>query len=241
MIEIKNVSVTLNGEHIIKNLSLNIPEGKKTVIAGRSGSGKTVLMKTVKGLIEPAGGTVLIDGTDIFSLKETDLNILRRKMALLFQNSALFDSLNVFQNVALPLVEHTKLSKKEIAGLVQEKLSLVGLSNVHLKIPSELSGGMKKRVALARAVIMDPKYIIYDEPTTGLDPLIADDIIDLILQLQAKQQHTSIIITHDVYCINKTADFIVIIDDGEIRYQGDYEKLCNTKDAEPYCRQFVKH
>ncbi len=238
MIEIKNLSVVFDGIYIIDDLSLTIPEGRITVIAGRSGSGKTVLMKTVKGLIKPAAGTVLIDGTDIFAIKEAELNQLRRKMALLFQSSALFDSFNVFQNVAFPLIEHSKLSGNKVAELVNEKLSLVGMHDVHQKMPSELSGGMQKRAALARAIILDPKYIIYDEPTTGLDPLIATDIINLILSLQAKQKHTSIIITHDVFCIDKTADYIVVIDEGRIKFEGEYRQLQMTND--PYCLQFIK-
>jgi phospholipid/cholesterol/gamma-HCH transport system ATP-binding protein len=238
MIEIEKISVDFAGIPVIKNLSLTIPEERITVIAGRSGSGKTVLMKTVIGLLKPSSGRILIDGTNIFALKEEELNLLRQKMALLFQSSALFDSLNVFQNVAFPLIEHSKLTKSEIVSLVNEKLSLVGLPEVHLKMPSELSGGMQKRAALARAIILDPKYIIYDEPTTGLDPLIAEDISGLILEIQNKQKHTAIIITHDVFCIDKTADYIVVIDNGEIKFTGDYRELKYSKD--PYCRQFVR-
>lgn len=238
MIEIKNLSVKFDGIYILKDFNLKIPEERITVIAGRSGSGKTVLMKTVEGLIRPSSGTVIVDGIDIFNVNDTTLNEIRKKMALLFQSSALFDSLNVFQNIAFPLVEHTDYTSEEIATLVDEKLSLVGLNNIHQKMPSELSGGMKKRAALARAIVMSPKYIIYDEPTTGLDPLIADDIINLILSLNQKYQHTSIIITHDVHCIAKTADHIVVIDDGAIKFEGDYEQLKQTKD--PYCHQFVK-
>ena len=238
MIEIRNVSVRFDGVEVIKDVSLSIPEGKITVIAGRSGSGKTVLMKTVVGLIKPSSGSILIDEMDIFSLSEKELNEIRKKMALLFQSAALFDSLNIYQNVAFPLVEHSQYSPEEIAALVNEKLELVGLRNVHRKMPSELSGGMKKRAALARAIILNPKYIIYDEPTTGLDPLIANDIIDLILELQRKYQHTAIIITHDVNCIDKTVDHMVVIDDGEVKFDGSYRELQKTKD--PYCRQFVK-
>lgn len=238
MIEIKNLSVAFDGAYVIRNFNLNIPVKRITVIAGRSGSGKTVLMKTVEGLIKPVAGSIMIDGVDIFAVKEDILNKIRKKMALLFQSSALFDSLNVFQNIAFPLIEHSEYSQQEIREMVDEKLSLVGLSGINDKMPSELSGGMQKRIALARAIILNPKYIIYDEPTTGLDPLIADEIIRLILQLNKKYQHTSIIITHDVHCISETADNIVIIDDGTIKFEGDYELLKQTKD--PYCRQFVK-
>ncbi len=238
MIEIINLSVVFDGVKIIKDINLSIPEGRSTVIAGRSGSGKSVLLKTIEGLIKPYSGTVVIDGTDIFAISEDDLNGIRKKMALLFQSSALFDSLNIFQNIAFPLVEHSCFSMTEISALVNEKLSLVGLYDVHQKMPSELSGGMKKRAALARAIILNPKYIFYDEPTTGLDPLIAEDIINLILELQKKYQHTSVIITHDVNCISKTADFMVVVDDGNIKYKGDYKDLLGTKD--PYCRQFIK-
>jgi len=236
MIEIQNLSVTFKGEKVLHDINLTISEGKRTVIAGKSGSGKSVLMKTVEGIIKPSEGTVFIDGIDIFTVSTKSLNAIRQKMSLLFQSSALFDSMNIFQNIAFPLVEHSKYTKDEIIRLVEEKLELVGLHNVSLKMPSELSGGMKKRAALARAIINKPKYIIYDEPTTGLDPQISYDIVSLILDLQNSLQHTAVIITHDLKCIQRTADNIVILEDGRILFDGTYGQFLQADNQ--CCRQF---
>lgn len=238
MIKIRDLTVVLGGQTILDGINLDIPEGKKTVLAGQSGSGKSVLMKTVIGLIKPVAGNVFVDGEDVFSLDKKELNRLRRKMALLFQGSALFDSMNVYQNVAFPLVEHQKMSQEEILKEVSEKLSLVGLEGVFYKMPPELSGGMKKRAALARAIILNPKYIIYDEPTTGLDPTISSDIIDLINKLHLKYQNTGVIITHDIDCIDRTAEYMVVIGEKKIKYAGDYQRFLMTED--PYCQQFIR-
>ena len=236
MIEVRELSVAFKGERVLHNINLTIPEGKRTIIAGKSGSGKSVLIKTVEGIIKPSEGTVFIDGVDIFSISVKHLNSIRQKMSLLFQSSALFDSMNIFQNVAFPLVEHKKYPKEEVIHLVTEKLQLVGLQNVLPKMPSELSGGMKKRAALARAIITEPKYIFYDEPTTGLDPQISHDIVSLILELQETLNHTAVIITHDVKCIQRTADNVVILEDGKILFDGSYESFlqCDRQ----CCKQF---
>jgi len=229
MIEIKNLSISFGDQEILKNIDFDILENQITIIVGQSGTGKSVLMKCIEGLIEPIEGSIIVDNEDIFTLNKLELNETRKKMAMLFQGSALLDSLNVYQNVALPLIEHTELSETEILKEVTEKLELVGLKNVLTKMPSELSGGMKKRVALARAIILKPKYIIYDEPTTGLDPIIANEISKLILKLQNQYDITSIIITHDMDCIRKIKGHIMMIHEKKIVFDGTYDNFINDK------------
>ncbi|MBT4575581.1 MAG: ATP-binding cassette domain-containing protein, partial [Candidatus Cloacimonetes bacterium] len=207
---------------ILKNINFTISENKITIIVGQSGTGKSVLMKCIEGLIEPDEGSIIIDEKNIYTLNKPELNETRKMMAMLFQGSALLDSLNVYQNVALPLIEHTELSEAEILEEVTDKLELVGLKDVLTKMPSELSGGMKKRVALARAIILKPKYIIYDEPTTGLDPIIANEISNLILKLQDQYNIASIIITHDMDCIRKIKGHIMMIHEKKIVFDGTY-------------------
>jgi phospholipid/cholesterol/gamma-HCH transport system ATP-binding protein len=232
MIKVNNLTVKFDEQIILENISTEFAENKITVVAGKSGSGKSVLMKTILGLIVPVKGKIILDGDDVFALKKTQLNKVRRKTAMLFQGAALLDSLNVYQNVSLPLFEHSKLSEKEIAEVVSEKLELVGLMDVLKKMPSELSGGMKKRVALARAIIMQPKYIIYDEPTTGLDPNISREIINLILKLHNELDITSLVITHDLECIARTAENVKMISDKKIVFDGTYTVFKTTEQRE---------
>jgi phospholipid/cholesterol/gamma-HCH transport system ATP-binding protein len=222
MIEIKNLSISFSDQEILKNINFTISENNITIIVGQSGTGKSVLMKCIEGLIEPDEGSIIIDEKNIYTLNKPELNETRKMMAMLFQGSALLDSLNVYQNVALPLIEHTELSEAEILEEVTDKLELVGLKDVLTKMPSELSGGMKKRVALARAIILKPKYIIYDEPTTGLDPIIANEISNLILKLQDQYNIASVIITHDMDCIRKIKGHIMMIHEKKIVFDGTY-------------------
>lgn len=231
MIEIKNISKSFTEHLVLENINLNIKEKETVLIVGKSGSGKSVLMKIIDGLLYPDKGQVLIDGEDIQSSRGTAELRIRQKLAMLFQGSVLLDSLNVFQNVALPLVEHTSLSDDEITRLVKDKLQQVGLANILHKQPSELSGGMKKRVALARAVITNPKYLIYDEPTTGLDPVFASEIIELIGNLHQKQKMATIIVTHDLYCIERIAGRIVMLADSHIIFDGNLQEYKNAEDA----------
>lgn len=232
MIKIENLSVGFDDHFVLENINLEIPKNETTLIVGQSGTGKSVLIKTIEGLIKPCQGKIFIEGTDIFSLKHRQMNKIRRKLGMLFQDSALLDSYNVFQNVALPLVEHTKLSDKEILFLVEKKLQFAGLKNILQKMPHELSGGMKKRVALARAIIMEPEYIIYDEPTTGLDTSTAEDIIKLIKKMQNDLGITSIIITHDLNCIKKTAGKIIMLSSGKIIFDGNWQDFNNASKLE---------
>ncbi len=238
MIEINNLSISFGEQEIINNIDLKIKENQITIIVGQSGTGKSVLMKCIEGLIEPVEGSIIIDEKNLFELNKFELNETRKKMAMLFQGSALLDSLNVYQNVALPLIEHTDLSEDEILNEVIEKLELVGLKDVLTKMPSELSGGMKKRVALARAIILKPKYIIYDEPTTGLDPIIAEEISDLILKLQKEYDIASIIITHDMNCIRKIKGHIAMIHDKKIVFDGTFDDF--NSDERKIIKEFVK-
>ncbi len=237
MIEIKGLTISFDGKTVLENIDLNILKNEITTIVGQSGCGKSVLMKTMEGLINPETGTVLVDGKNIFSLSRRELNSTRRKLAMLFQGAALLDSLNVYQNIALPLMEHSKLSEDKILELVTDKLKLLGLIDVLDKMPSELSGGMKKRVALARAIIMQPEYIIYDEPTTGLDPIIAAEIIELILKLHNNFAVTSIIITHDLNCIRKIKGRIAMIHDKKIVFDGTYNDFINDNGV--YIKKFI--
>ncbi len=238
MIEINNLSISFGDQEIINHIDLKIKENQITIIVGQSGTGKSVLMKCIEGLIEPVEGSIVIDEKNLFKLNKFELNETRKKMAMLFQGSALLDSMNVYQNVALPLIEHTDLSEDTILDEVTEKLELVGLEDVLTKMPSELSGGMKKRVALARAIILKPKYIIYDEPTTGLDPIIAEEISDLILKLHKEYDIASIIITHDMNCIRKIKGHIAMIHDKKIVFDGTFDDFNN--DERKIIREFVK-
>lgn len=237
MIEIKNLIKSFNSHKILNNLNLKIYDKETIVIIGRSGCGKSVLLKHIIGILKPDKGNIYINGEDITKYDEKKLNELRKKFGMLFQGAALFDSLTVEENVAFALNRFTKLSKEEIREIVKEKLALVGLENVeHLK-PAELSGGMKKRVGLARALAMNPEIILYDEPTTGLDPIMADVINDLIIDLKKKINVTGIAVTHDMKSAYKIADRIAMMFDGKIIEEGAPEKIQKTKN--PVVKQFV--
>lgn len=232
MIELRDVTVEFNGRTILNRLSLTIPENRTTVIVGPSGGGKSVLVKTVEGLVRPTSGEVLIDGENLFARGRHDIRRIRRKLSMLFQGAALFDSLSVFQNVALPLVEHTRLPMDEIMRKVDEKLALVGLPDAGDKMPGELSGGMRKRIGLARAIMLEPRYIIYDEPTTGLDPAIAREINELIVQMRNALGLTSIVITHDLECMEMVGERIVMLLHGQIVFDGDFGAFMSCSQPE---------
>ncbi len=220
MIEIENLSVVLNGQTILDGVNLTIKKNKRTVIVGESGSGKSVLVKCITGLLKPTSGKINIEGADLEQIKGKNVFEVRKNLSMLFQGSALLDSFNVYQNIALPLFEHRKnLSEREIKDIVYNKLSMVGLQEKELsKMPSELSGGMLKRVALARSIVLDPTYIIYDEPTTGLDPKTSKGIIELINSIHDKGKYTSIIITHDMDCVKKNSDAVAHLNNKKIDY-----------------------
>jgi phospholipid/cholesterol/gamma-HCH transport system ATP-binding protein len=198
-------------------------------LIGSSGVGKSVLLKELIGILKPDKGEIFIMGKNIVPLKEEELTRIRRDIGILFQGAALFDSLSVYENIAYPLREHMNLTEKEIKEKIKEKLSLVGLEGVEEKMPDELSGGMKKRVGLARAIAIEPKIILYDEPTTGIDPITAEKINELILSLQNKLGITTIVVTHDLHCVKKVSDRMAMLFDGKIITEGTWDEFENSE------------
>ena len=240
MIEIKDIWVSFDEKMVIENITCNIEKNILTTIIGRSGTGKSVLMKVVLGLIKPEFGDISIDSISIKNTNRSLINERKKKMAMLFQSSALFDSMTILQNVAFPIYEHKQLQFLQIKEKVIEVLSLVNLEASILDLfPSDLSGGMRKRVALARAIIQEPEYLIYDEPTTGLDPITADEIIKLICKLHKKLSMTSIVITHDPECIKTITQKLIMLDNGKIVYN---DHFANFKKCEhPIAKSFADH
>lgn len=216
MIQVTDLNKSFAGFSVLRGINLHVRRGKTRVILGVSGSGKTVLMKHLIGLFKPDSGTVLVDGEDITTLDDKELLRVRRKFGMVFQQAALFDSMTVAENVAFPLREHTKLGSDAIAAKVKEKLDVVGLENVNHKYPSELSGGMRKRVGLARALVLEPSCVLYDEPTTGLDPLTTDYVDQMIMDAAERLQVTSVVISHDIGSAIRVADDIAVLQQGVI-------------------------
>lgn len=237
MIEIINLCKSFNGNVVLDNLNLTINAGETMVVIGRSGCGKSVLLKHVIGIMKPDSGQVIIDGKDITKLNGKELNDCRMKFGMLFQGAALFDSLTVGENIGFNLIEHANWPKKEIEKRVSECLGLVGLKGIeHLK-PAELSGGMRKRVGLARAICMKPEIILYDEPTTGVDPIMGDAINDLVKNLHDKLKVTSIAVTHDMVSAYKIASRIAMLYKGKIIVVGTPAEIKNT--TNPVVKQFI--
>lgn len=237
MIEIDDLHKSFNGQPVLRGVKLRIEEGENLVVIGRSGCGKSVLLKHIVGIMKPDRGKIVIDGTDIVPLNERALGPTRRQMGMLFQGAALFDSMNVAENVGFPLREQRNLSDDEIARKVAEALEIVGLEGTQKKMPAELSGGMRKRVGLARAVICRPKYILYDEPTTGLDPIGTDSINNLILQLGERFNCTAIAVTHDMKSAYKIADRIAMLYDGQILEAGTPKEIQQSQN--PIVQKFI--
>lgn len=237
MIEIKGLHKTLGNKEVLRGVDLTIKDGETLVIIGRSGCGKSVLLKHITGLMEPDAGTVLINGHDMFTVSSQKQDELRLKIGMVFQGAALFDSLNVYENVGYSLIEHTKIPADKILETVKEKLRMVGLTGIEEVMPADLSGGMKKRVSLARAICNDPKIVLYDEPTTGLDPINSDVINDLILRMQEKLKVTSIVVTHDMTSAYKVGNRIAMLYEGKIIGVGTPDEIRNTQD--PVIRQFI--
>ena len=228
----------LGAKVVLRGVDLSVARGECLVVIGRSGTGKSVLLKHVVGLLQPDRGTVRVNGIDVATLEEKELLSLREQMGMLFQGGALFDSMTIGENVGLALREHTPLPESQIEMVVAEKLSLVGLSGTEGSRPSSLSGGMKKRAALARSLAMNPKIMLYDEPTTGLDPITSDVINRLIRQLQDRLGITSIAVTHDMRSAYHIADRIAMLHEGRIHAIGTPDEIQNTKD--PILRQFIE-
>lgn len=228
--EIEHLKKSFGNNNVLKDINLKIAKGENLVVFGKSGSGKSVLIKCLVGLIEPDEGKVIVLGKDISELKDEELNILRKKVGFLFQSAALYDSMTVRENLEFPLRDLKSKPKEEIDALVIEALKNVGLEDAIDKMPSELSGGMRKRVGLARTLILKPEIILYDEPTTGLDPITSKEISNLILEVQKKYNTASIIITHDVECARITANRIIILRDGMSLAEGTFDELSESKD-----------
>ncbi len=237
MITLRNVHKSFGTQKVLDGLDLDIPDGKITAIIGPSGEGKSVLLKHLIGLLQPDSGAVEVDGESILALRRSELNRIREKFGMLFQNVALFDSMTVFENVAFPLQEKTSLSKEEIRGRVLSALEDVGLKNIESKFPDELSGGMKKRVGLARAVVLNPKIILFDEPTTGLDPIIKRAIHQLIKDTHAKFGFTAVIVSHEIPDIFDVAQNVAMLFQGKILQFGTPDEIINSTD--PAIRQFI--
>ncbi len=238
MIEIKNLHKSFGNHIILNDCNLTIHEGETKVIIGRSGTGKSVLLKNIIGILRPDSGSIKINGVEVTTLNEREYNKIRMLMGMVFQGGALFDSMNVGENVSFVLNEFMKLDKKAIQAKVERCLGMVGLSGIEKMMPSELSGGMRKRVSLARVLCMEPRIIFYDEPTTGVDPITSDVINNLIIDLRHKLKVTSIVVTHDINSAYKVADHIVMLYLGHILAEGTPQEIRDTQ--HPVVRQFIK-
>ncbi|TDP60930.1 ABC transporter ATP-binding protein [Flavobacterium dankookense] len=231
IIEITNLHKKFGDNEVLKGITLTVYKGENLVILGRSGSGKSVTIKCLVGLVPADEGEIKVFDTDITKLKKTELNTLRVRIGFMFQNGALYDSMSVRQNLTFTLKHHTKdIEKEAIETQINEALENVGLLEAIDKMPADLSGGMRKRIAMARTVIIKPEIILYDEPTSGLDTITAREISELMVSIQKKYQTTSIIITHDMACAKSTSDRILIVKDGVINAEGTYEELEKSDD-----------
>jgi phospholipid/cholesterol/gamma-HCH transport system ATP-binding protein len=229
MIRLVQLNKSFRGNPVLRDLNLTIPGGQTTVIIGRSGGGKSVLLKHIIGLIQPDSGEIWVDDDELTRLKEKDLYRVRKRFGMLFQEGALFDSMNVGQNVAFPIFEHRKLPFVEVQKLVAEKLELVGLPGIEDKMPAELSGGMRKRVALARAIALDPDIMLFDEPTTGLDPIMTAAIDELISSTQKRFNMTCVVISHDIQSVFRIGHKIAMLYEGRIIAEGVPDEFRNSK------------
>jgi phospholipid/cholesterol/gamma-HCH transport system ATP-binding protein len=238
MIRIEGLKKAFGSTEVLRGVDLEIRDGETIVIIGNSGGGKSVLMKHLCGLLKPDAGKVVVDEVDIVPLSEKELTPIRKKFGVLFQGAALFDSMTVFDNVAFPLREEHKFSEEEIGQRVERALAIVDLAKASDKKPAELSGGMRKRAGLARACVAEPKYILYDEPTTGLDPIMADNINELVLRLHDQLKATSVAVTHDMVSAYKIADRIAMLHEGRIYTVGTPQEIQNTTD--PIVQRFIK-
>jgi len=239
VIEIKNLKKSFFGQEVLKNITLDLFKGENLTIMGRSGTGKSVLIKCIVQLLKEDSGTITVLGKTINSLRTKDLSEIRKKIGFLFQGGALYDSMTVKQNLEFPLRRIKKnMKEKEIKAKTFESLENVGLADAIDKMPSQLSGGMRKRIALARTIILDPAIILYDEPTTGLDPITSYEISSLINDIQNKYRTSSIIITHDIACAKMIADRLILLNEGEVYAQGDLEIIQRSED--PWIQTFFK-
>lgn len=238
IVELVKVSKSFGAAQVLHEIDLQFPEGRTTVVLGPSGAGKSVILKHIAGLLRPDSGQVLFHGERMDQLTEHQLAPIRKEMGFLFQQSALFDSMTVLENLEFPLIEHTRLSARERRKRAIEALETVDLHDVEAKVPAQLSGGQQKRVALARAIILKPSIILYDEPTTGLDPVRADGINELINKLRRMTGVTGIVVTHDLACMRKVADRVVMLYEGAIRFEGSPRDIESAQD--PIVKRFIE-
>ena len=237
-VEFRDVNKAYGNKQVLRGADLKVYRGEVLVILGGSGSGKSVTLRHMLGLEAPDSGRVIVEDEDITDHPEEELYRVRKKFGMLFQSGALFDSMNVFENVAFPLREHAEMSEEEIARAVKEKLGLVNLPNTENLMPVDLSGGMRKRVGLARSIVLDPKMILYDEPTTGLDPITSQKINELIIDLQSKLNVTSVVVTHDIQSAFSVGDRIAFLDKGVFEWVGTMEEARTSE--HPALREFLK-
>ncbi len=237
MIEVKNLEKAFAENTVLSDISFSIPHGQIVVIVGKSGAGKSVLLKCLIGLIRPDNGTIYLDNKLINTMSFQQLQKVRSKIGMVFQFGALFDSLNVAENIGLALRKLTKLSEHEIKSRIQNALDSVDMANTEKLMPGELSGGMKKRIGIARAIAVKPSYLFYDEPTTGLDPIMTDSINRLILKFQETETITSVIITHELRTVYDVADRVIMLHDGRIEYDGNPNDLKKTENM--IVKQFI--
>ena len=228
--QVRGLTKSYGDKQVLTGIDFDLHQGECLVIMGRSGCGKSVMLRQLNGLERPDGGSVVFDGIDITQLAEYELRPLRRRMSMLFQGGALFDSMSVFDNIAFPLREHTDLGREEIAEIVRRKLAMVRLSGIEDRLPAALSGGMKKRVALARSLALDPEVVLFDEPTTGLDPVTSATIGELINASRQELTVSSVVVTHDVPLAKRVGDRVAYLEEGRFRFLGDWEEAHRTDD-----------
>jgi phospholipid/cholesterol/gamma-HCH transport system ATP-binding protein len=236
-VQVESLSKSFGNQTVLKGISLEVAEGETLSVLGRSGTGKSVLLKLIIGLHKPDSGSIRVNGEDVTKLPLKELNEVRKKVGFLFQQAALYDSLTIEENIAFPLRRHSKMSDAERGTRVRELLASVGMDQDAHKLPAELSGGMQKRVGLARALALDPDILLFDEPTAGLDPITAAEIDDLILRLQKERQMTSVVVTHDIHSARAVSDRLALMRDGQVLIEGTYEELEKSRD--PFVVQFL--
>jgi len=236
-VQVKSLSKSFGKQVVLKDISLEVGQGETLSVLGRSGTGKSVLLKLIIGLHKPDSGSIRVKGEDVTKLKLKELNEVRKKVGFLFQQAALYDSLSIEENVAFPLRRHSNMSEEESRKRVRELLASVGMEKDAHKLPGELSGGMQKRVGLARALALEPDILLFDEPTAGLDPITASEIDDLILRLQKEKHMTSVVVTHDIHSARAVSDRVALMRDGQLLIEGTFEDLQKSRD--PFVMQFL--
>jgi phospholipid/cholesterol/gamma-HCH transport system ATP-binding protein len=237
-VQVKSLSKSFGRQKVLKGISLEVGAGQTLSVLGRSGTGKSVLLKLIIGLQKPDSGSIFVRGEEVTKLPVKELNEVRKKVGFLFQQAALYDSMTVEENVAFPLRRHTQLSESDRKKRVRELLASVGMDRDLQKLPSDISGGMQKRVGLARALALDPEILLFDEPTAGLDPITASEIDELIVKLQKERHITSVVVTHDIHGARTISDRLALMRDGEILIEGTFDDLQKSRD--PYVKQFLR-